>query len=378
MDSILITGAASGIGLATARRFHTNGWRVGLLDVNEGALQAVHAELGERCWYRRLDVTDMGQCEAAVAAFAESAGGRLDVLFNSAGVLRMGHFEDLSAEQHRFTLDVNVAGTLQMCLAALPYLKQSRSPRVLNMSSASALYGVPHLASYSASKFAVRGLTEALDLEWRRHGIRVQDLMPPFVNTGMVNKQTFEAPVVRRMGVRHPAGRPPGACAGGAAAPLHGAAGEGRAATGHARLNGLAEPRLVADFHFAAAPLQGRLPVLAQVDVDLVAPAGVHLVAHVPGALQAFDFHRGAVIQAGGEQVPGHGDGFHARHQGVAPGRQTVILAMPLPGQGVKGGGGDRAPLGKLLRERRARQQHPEKHPPGIHEALPILFRCPH
>ncbi|HCR79488.1 MAG TPA: short-chain dehydrogenase, partial [Alcanivorax sp.] len=65
-----------------------------------------------------------------------SAGGRLDVLFNSAGVLRMGHFEDLSAEQHRFTLDVNVAGTLQMCLAALPYLKQSRSPRVLNMSSA--------------------------------------------------------------------------------------------------------------------------------------------------------------------------------------------------------------------------------------------------
>ena len=107
-----------------------------------------------------------------------------------------------SAEQHRFTLDVNVAGTLQMCLAALPYLKQSRSPRVLNMSSASALYGVPHLASYSASKFAVRGLTEALDLEWRRHGIRVQDLMPPFVNTGMVNKQTFEAPVVRRMGVK--------------------------------------------------------------------------------------------------------------------------------------------------------------------------------
>jgi short-subunit dehydrogenase len=70
------------------------------------------------------------------------------------------------------------------------------------MSSASALYGVPHLASYSASKFAVRGLTEALDLEWRRHGIRVQDLMPPFVNTGMVNKQAFEAPVVRRMGVK--------------------------------------------------------------------------------------------------------------------------------------------------------------------------------
>jgi len=202
MNSILITGAASGIGLATARRFHTNGWRVGLLDVNEGALQAVHAQLGEHCWYQRLDVTDMAQCQAAVADFAATCGGRLDLLFNSAGVLRMGHFEDISAEQHRFTLDVNLAGTLQMCLAALPYLKKAPHPKVLNMSSASALYGVPHLASYSASKFAVRGLTEALDLEWRRHGIRVQDLMPPFVNTGMVNDQTFEAPVVRRMGVK--------------------------------------------------------------------------------------------------------------------------------------------------------------------------------
>lgn len=202
MNSILITGAASGIGLATARRFHTHGWRVGLLDVNESTLQAVQAELGERCWYRQLDVTDMAQCTSAVAAFAATAGDRLDVLFNSAGVLRTGHFEALSAEQHRFTLDVNVTGTLQMCLAALPYLKQSSRPRVLNMSSASALYGVPHLASYSASKFAVRGLTEALDLEWQRHGIRVQDLMPPFVNTGMVNKQTFEAPVVRRLGVK--------------------------------------------------------------------------------------------------------------------------------------------------------------------------------
>ncbi len=77
MESILITGAASGIGLATARRFHTHGWRVGLLDVNEGALQAVHAELGERCWYQQLDVTDMAQCQAAVAAFAATAAGRL-------------------------------------------------------------------------------------------------------------------------------------------------------------------------------------------------------------------------------------------------------------------------------------------------------------
>ena len=124
------------------------------------------------------------------------------VLFNAAGILRMGFVEEVDPELHRRTLEINVQGTLNMCLACLPHLKGADRPHVLNMSSASALYGVPHLAVYSASKFAVRGLTEALDLEWRRHGIRVQDLMPPFVNTGMVNKQTFEAPVVRRMGVK--------------------------------------------------------------------------------------------------------------------------------------------------------------------------------
>ncbi len=121
----------------------------------------------------------MAQCQAAVAAFAATAEGRLDVLFNSAGVLRMGHFEDLSAEQHRFTLDVNVAGTLQMFLAALPYLKKARRPRVINMSSASALYGVPHLASYSASKFAVRGLTEALGIAKGVAGLRARPALIP-------------------------------------------------------------------------------------------------------------------------------------------------------------------------------------------------------
>ena len=113
----------------------------------------------------------------------------------------MGHFEDISAEQHKQIIDINVMGLINMTLAAQPHLQLSTEPVVINMSSASALYGVPHLASYSASKFAVRALTEALNIEWARQGIRVVDIMPPFVKTPMIDGAIFRAPVVDRLGV---------------------------------------------------------------------------------------------------------------------------------------------------------------------------------
>ena len=166
--------------------------------MNETARRATAAEL-EGCWYRPLDVTDDIACQHAARDFA-SAGG-LDVLFNCAGILQMGQFENISAARHKAIIDINVTGLMNMSLAAHPFLLESRNAVVINMSSASATYGIPRLASYSASKFAISGLTEALELEWEEYGIRVCDVMPPFVSTPMLNEQASGAPVLDKLGV---------------------------------------------------------------------------------------------------------------------------------------------------------------------------------
>ncbi|WP_375738501.1 SDR family oxidoreductase [Pseudomonas boanensis] len=201
MDNILITGAASGIGAATARLFHERGWKVGLIDLNRQSLETQAAALGG-AWFRSLDVTDLVALQQALADFCNRHDGQLRLLFNCAGVLRFGHFEEIEMVEHARILNINVLGLVQATHAAFPYLKVTRGGQVINMGSASGLYGTPDMTSYSASKFAVRGFTEALELEWRRHGIRVGDLMPPFVRTPMVSSQRFEPPVLRRLGVK--------------------------------------------------------------------------------------------------------------------------------------------------------------------------------
>ncbi len=122
------------------------------------------------------------------------------MLFNNAGILAAGDFGDISlATQHKI-VDVNIKGVMNGCHAALPWLKKTPNACVINMASASAMYGQPMLATYSATKFAVRALTEALDIEWERHGIRVMDIWPLFVQTAMLNGQR-DTPSLKSMGV---------------------------------------------------------------------------------------------------------------------------------------------------------------------------------
>ena len=186
--SIFITGAASGIGKATAKLFADRSWFVGLYDVNEAGLAEVEQEIGsENCIKAKLDVRSREDWKAAVDAFGQETDGRMTVLFNNAGVGRHGWFEDISGEDNDWVVDVNVKGVINGVEAALPLLKQTPGARIVNTASTAGVVGSPKLAVYSATKFAVRGLTEALDVEFSNLGIRVTSLMPWFIDTPILD-----------------------------------------------------------------------------------------------------------------------------------------------------------------------------------------------
>lgn len=187
--TIFISGAAAGIGRATALAFAGRGYRVGAYDVDLAGLATLRDEItgrGGDIAIGQLDVTDAAGWSQQLEAFTGSSR-RLDILVNNAGVLSSGRFEDIPLASHRRMIDINVWGTLAGLHTAFPYLRDTRGAQVVNLCSASAIYGQPELATYSATKFGVRGLTEAVELEWRRHGIRVIAMWPLFVATAMVD-----------------------------------------------------------------------------------------------------------------------------------------------------------------------------------------------
>lgn len=184
MKTVFITGAAQGIGLATAKRFAAKGWFVGLYDINKETLNRLMAsgELSTAC-AGYCDVTDRQSIEHALNHFAQHTNGRLDVLVNNAGVLASGKFEQIDPKAHELMIDVNVKGLTQVAQVAFPLLKQTANSTLVNLCSVSSVHGIPQLAVYSASKFYVNGLTEALNIEWAEHGIHVTSVKPPIVNT---------------------------------------------------------------------------------------------------------------------------------------------------------------------------------------------------
>ena len=192
MKSVFITGAGSGMGREGAKLFHANGWRVGAVDRNDDGLATLSQELGpERLWTHTVDVTDKAALDGALAEFcAGNPGGGLDMMWNNAGIGESGWFEDVPYEATMRLVDVNYKAVLTGAYGSLPYLKKNPGSLMFSTSSSSGTYGMPRIAVYSSTKHAVKGLTEALSVEWHRHGVRVADVLPGLIDTAILTTTT--------------------------------------------------------------------------------------------------------------------------------------------------------------------------------------------
>ncbi|WP_149537463.1 SDR family NAD(P)-dependent oxidoreductase [Siccirubricoccus phaeus] len=188
----IITGGASGIGLASARLFLAEGAQVALLDRNEAALAAATAELG--CAGFTLDVADPATVAAAVDGAAGLLSG-LDLVVNAAGISRWAHFEDTTPELWRQVMAVNLDGPFHVCRAALPHLRAAGRPAaVVNLASAAGLMPRPNYTAYGSSKGALVMFTRTLALDLAKEGIRVNAVCPGAILTPMVTEALEAAP----------------------------------------------------------------------------------------------------------------------------------------------------------------------------------------
>ena len=189
--AIMITGAASGIGEATAQEAAAEGARLLLTDVDEEKGEAVAAAI-DGAVFQHCDVTDEASVQAAVERTI-SEFGRIDGAFNCAGILGVvGNIGELPLDGWKQLIDVDLNGVFLCTKHQINAMAEQGSGSILNMASAAGLVGWPGASGYVAAKHAVVGLTKAAALEYAEQGVRVNSICPSYVMTPLVEKDLFE------------------------------------------------------------------------------------------------------------------------------------------------------------------------------------------
>ena len=203
----IVTGGSRGIGQAIAQLLAAEGAKVMIADVADEAGEAVAAEIGANAVYRRLDVRSEADWEAAIAA-AEAVFGPVSILVNNAGIARLSAIQEVSEAEYREVIDVNQIGVFLGMKTVFESMKRAGGGSIVNLSSAAGLIGSPTALAYTASKFAVRGMTKVAAIEYGPHNIRVNSIHPGPIKTEMAVRAdgTIE-PTIARFLATLPAGR---------------------------------------------------------------------------------------------------------------------------------------------------------------------------
>ncbi len=183
----IVTGAGSGIGRASALLFAAEGANVIAADLDEGAAADTVAQMQVEGVARRVDVADEAETRA-LAADAVERFGRIDVLFNNAGIAGVGDVEETSLELWERVMSVNARGVFLMCRAVVPQMIAQKSGSIVNMASAIVHTGLARRISYAASKGAVLAMTKSMQVDLAPHGVRVNALMPGTILTPFVEE----------------------------------------------------------------------------------------------------------------------------------------------------------------------------------------------
>jgi 3alpha(or 20beta)-hydroxysteroid dehydrogenase len=199
----LISGAARGMGAEEARLFVSHGAKVVLGDVLDEEGGKTAAEIGDSAAYVHLDVTREDDWSAAVAK-AEAIFGKLDILVNNAGILRIGLLENTPLEEFELVVKINQTGCFLGMKTAIPALRRAGGGSIVNISSLAGMQGVGGAFSYTASKFAVRGMTKVAAIELGGDGIRVNSVHPGGIETPMTRPVGMEMPADSSHGFTSP------------------------------------------------------------------------------------------------------------------------------------------------------------------------------